>query len=64
MTESPDTEDADPFAGLDAGDLDRLVRRHAGARQRRRVERIDPVRYRYDEACFRFTYSAYAPSTE
>ena len=41
MTEPADTEHRDEIGGAGAGDLDRLVRGHARAGQRRRVERID-----------------------
>ena len=41
VAEPADAEDRDSFAGLDVGDLDRLVGRDAGAGQRGGVERAD-----------------------
>ncbi len=45
VPEPADSEDGDEVRRPCAGDLDRFVRRHAGAGQRRRVERVDGVRH-------------------
>ena len=41
--EAADAEDRHQLTGAGAGDLDRLVGGHAGAGQRRGVQRVDPV---------------------
>ena len=44
VTEPADAEHGDDVRRSDLGHLDGLVGRDAGARQRRGIERIDPVR--------------------
>ena len=53
VAEAADAEDGDEVGGAGAGDLDRLVGRDAGARERRRVEGIDAVGHLDDVAGIR-----------
>jgi len=53
MAEPADAEDRDQVGRARAGDLDRLVGGDAGAGERRRIDRVDPVRDPDDVAAVR-----------
>ena len=46
MPETPDAEHGDEVRRARSCDLDRLIGRHAGAAQRRRIERVDALGHR------------------